>query len=164
MNEKAQAMKSEDRNSRFGEVFKFLVSGGICFLVQFALLVALRDGLGMDTLIALPIAFLVSVIVNYLFCVLWIWPSAKGNNTAMKAGFLVTSLIGLLLNELFMWIFRMILGEEQVLFTVLGKDVSMYMVNACITTVLVMFWNFFTKRAVLHSAWLKKMTAKKEGA
>ena len=34
--------------SRFGEVIKFLVSGGICFLVQFGLLVALRDGAGLD--------------------------------------------------------------------------------------------------------------------
>ena len=59
-------------NSRLGEVIKFLISGGICFLVQFFLLVLLRDTVGMDTLIALPIAFLVAVVVNYILSVLWI--------------------------------------------------------------------------------------------
>ena len=150
----------EKESSRLGEVFKFLISGGICAVVEFVLLVALRDGLGMDTLLAQFFAFLVSVAVNYLFAVLWIWPSARENNGVMKAGFLITSLMGLVIKELFMWIFRMIFGEEQVLFTVMGKSFSMYMLNFCITTVIVMFWNFFTKRAVLHSEWLKKLTKK----
>ena len=158
--EEIQMEKKE--NSRLGEVIKFLISGGICFLVQFFLLVLLRDTVGMDTLIALPIAFLVAVVVNYILSVLWIWPSAKGSNTAAKVGFLVTSLIGLLLNELLMWIFRLLFGEEQVIFTLLGRDISMYMINACITTVLVMFWNFFTKRAILQSRLLKKWTEKKQ--
>jgi hypothetical protein len=55
-----------------------------------------------------------------------------------------------------MWLFRVTLGEDQVLFSVLGKNVSMYMINACVTTVLVMFWNFFTKRAILQSRLLQK--------
>ena len=151
----------ENKNSsRCGEVIKFLISGGICFLVQFVLLVLLRDRVGLDTLIALPIAFLAAVAANYILSVLWIWPSAKGSNAAVKVGFLVTSLIGLLLNELLMWVFRLIFGEEQVLFTLLGRDISMYMVNACVTTVLVMFWNFFTKRAVLQSSLLQKWAGK----
>ncbi len=149
-------MMSNQKESRLGEVLKFLVSGGICFLIQFALLVALRDGVGLSTLVALPIAFLAAVIANYILSVLWIWPSAKGSNTAAKIGFLVTSVIGLLLNELLMWILGLIFGEDQVLFTVLGKDVSMYMINACVTTVIVMFWNFFTKRAMLQSGLLQR--------
>lgn len=142
--------------SHWGEIIKFLISGGVCFLVQFVLLVALRDGVGMNTSVALLLAFLVAMGVNYLFCVLWIWPSARDNNAAAKIGFVITSLLGLLLNEGFMWLFRVTLGEDQVLFSVLGKDVSMYMINACVTTVLVMFWNFFTKRAILQSRLLQK--------
>jgi len=149
---------NEKKDSRFGEVLKFLISGGICFVIQFVLLVALRDGLGLDTLVALPLAFLVAVVANYILCILWIWPSAKDSGNTARIGFLITSVIGLLLNELLMWIFRMIFGEEQVLFTILGKDVSMYMINACLTTVIVMFWNFFTKRALLQSDLLKKWT------
>ena len=143
-----------------GEVVKFLVSGGICFVIQFVLLVALRDGLGLDTLVALPLAFIVAMIANYILCVLWIWPSAKDSDSAAKVGFVVTSVLGLVWNEVLMWLFRLILGEDRVLFTVLGRDFSMYMLNTCIVTVIVMFWNFFTKRAILQSRLLKKWTAK----
>lgn len=150
----------DKKEAGFGEALKFLVTGGICFVVQFVCLVALRDGVGLDTLIALPIAFLISTVVNYILCVLWIWPAAKGSDAVTKIGFLVTSLMGLLWNELLMWILRMILGEDQVIMTLMGRNISMYMVNTCITTVIVLFWNFFTKRAVLSSGLLKKWAGK----
>ena len=101
---------SEKKENRLGEILKFLVSGGICWVVQTVFLALLRDGLGMDTLIALAMAFLLATVANYLLAVLWIWPSAKGSGSAVRLGFLITSLIGLFLNELLMWIFRLIFG------------------------------------------------------
>ena len=59
-----------------------------------------------------------------------------------------------------MMLFGAVFGETLVLFTVLGKDITMYMVNACMTTAIVLFWNFFTKRAVLNSDLLKKWAEK----
>ena len=147
---------NKDSSSRWGEVMKFLVSGGICFLIQQALTILFRSGVGLPTWLAFFLAFLVAAVSNYILSVLWIWPSARGSNTAAKIGFLVTSLIGLGLNELIIWILRLAFGEDQVLFTVFGKDVMMYMVNTCISTVLVMIWNFFTKRAILQSNLLQK--------
>lgn len=155
------------KNPKIGEVARFLIAGGICFLVQSGLLWALHDKAGLDTLAAMPIAFFISVVVNYILSVLWIWPSSGEGDAFTKfvtrLGFLVTSGIGLLLNELFMWIFGLLFGEEQVLFSLgmAGKtfDVKMYLINTCITTVLVMFWNFFTKRAVLQSPLIRKWAA-----
>ena len=46
------------------EGLRFIITGGVCFLVEFAFLVLLRDKCGLDTLIAVPIAFLISVILN----------------------------------------------------------------------------------------------------
>ena len=111
---------SDKKENRLGEIVKFLVSGGICWVVQTVFLALLRDGLGMDTLIALAIAFLLATVANYLLAVLWIWPSAKGSGSAVRLGFLITSLIGLFLNELLMWIFRIVFGEDRILFFVFG--------------------------------------------
>ena len=159
---KDKTMSTAEKNeSRFGEVLKFLVSGGICWVVQTVFLVLLRDRLGLDTLIALPIAFLLATVANYLLAVFWIWPSAKGSDNTVKLGFLITSLIGLLLNELLMWIFRLVFGEDQVLFTVFGFEVRQYLINMCIVTALVMIWNYFTKRAILQSGLIRKLTRKK---
>ena len=81
------------------EIIRFAVSGGVCFLIEFALLVLLRDTCGLDTLAATPIAFTVSVIVNYLFCVKWVFPDAGKQGNKARIAFFVTSVMGLFLNE-----------------------------------------------------------------
>lgn len=150
-------MDKNKRSSRMQEIIRFLVSGVVCFAVEFILLVLLKELLHMDTLIATPIAFLGSVTVNYLMCVAWVFEGTKNGGRATKIGFLATSAIGLLLNELLMLAFRFLLGEETVLFTIFGFAVSMYMLNKVFATLLVMVWNYFTKRAMLQADWLKKL-------
>lgn len=137
------------RNGRGKEIIRFVITGGICFLIEFAALVALRDGAGLDTLIAAPIAFLISVIVNYLMCVKWVFDGAGKQGNVQRAGFLVTSGIGLGLNELLMLLFRAMFGEDGQVLTVFGFTVTMYMVNKVLATVIVMIWNYVTKRRIL---------------
>ena len=140
----------EKKQSRLGEVIRFVLSGGICFLVELGVLILLKGGMGWDTLIATPIAFLISVILNYVLCVIWVFRGSKDSGTGTKAGFLLTSVIGLGLNELLMYLFRLILGEETVILTLGGKEIQMYVLNKCLATLLVMIWNYFTKRAILY--------------
>ena len=140
----------ESRNhDRMKEVIRFVITGGVCFLIEFAALVALRDGAGLDTLIATPIAFLISVIVNYLMCVGWVFDGAGKQGSVQRAGFLVTSAVGLGLNEVLMLLFRAIFGEDTPVLTVFGFTVTMYMVNKVMATVVVMVWNYFTKKWIL---------------
>ena len=148
-----------NKKSGLMEGLRFLVTGGVCFLVELAALVLLRDTCGLDTLIAVPIAFLISVILNYLLCVKWVFSGVGEQGNSAKAGFLITSVMGLLLNELLMLIFRGVFGEDQVVFTLLGFTVTMYMVNKALSTLLVMIWNYFAKRAILKGRLLKRFTA-----
>ena len=145
----------KEKKNRLGEVVRFAVSGGVCFLIEFAALVALHDKLGLDTLIATPIAFLISVIVNYILCVKWVFPGAGEQRRAAQAGFLVTSVMGLFLNEGLMYLFRVLFGEDAAVLTVFGFTVTMYMVNKVMATVIVMIWNYFTKRYILTRAGKK---------
>ena len=131
------------------EIIRFAVSGGVCFLIEFALLVLLRDTCGLDTLAATPIAFTVSVIVNYLFCVKWVFPDAGKQGNKARIAFFVSSVMGLFLNEGLMWLFRVIFGEDAVVFTVFSFGVTMYMVNKVLATLIVMVWNYITKRYIL---------------
>lgn len=140
----------EQKKGRTAEVIRFALTGGVCFLVELAVLILLKGKLGIDTLIATPVAFLISVILNYLLCVVWVFRGAKNRGAGAKAGFLITSVIGLGLNELLMLLFRLILGEDAVILTVFGKTVNMYVLNKCLATLIVMIWNYFSKRAVLY--------------
>ena len=140
----------EKPKSRTAEIIRFALTGGVCFLVELAVLILLKGKLGIDTLIATPIAFLISVILNYLLCVAWVFHGTKNRSAGAKAGFLITSLIGLGLNELLMLLFRLILGEDTVILTLAGQTIRMYILNKCLATLIVMIWNYFSKRAVLY--------------
>ena len=137
------------RSKRISEVLRFAVAGVAGFVVELLVLILLKEKLGLDTLIATPIAFLLSVIVNYLICVFWVFDGARDQSRKNQAAFLLTSVIGLLLNELLMFLFRIMWGEETVLFTVFSFTVSLYVLNKVIATILVMIWNYFTKRKIL---------------
>lgn len=137
------------RSKRIREVLRFAVAGVAGFAVELLVLILLKEKLGIDTLIATPIAFLLSVIVNYVICVFWVFDGARDQSRKSQAGFLLTSVIGLLLNELLMFLFRVMWGEETVLFTVFSFTVSLYVLNKVIATILVMIWNYFTKRKIL---------------
>ena len=137
------------KNKRFGEIVRFVVTGGVCFVVEFIFLVLFRDGLHMATWLATALAFTISVIVNYLLCMVWVFSGTKDGGNSAKAGFFITSLMGLAWNELLMWLFGTLFGEDTVLLTVSGFNVSMYMVNKMLATLIVMVWNYFTKRWVL---------------
>lgn len=151
---------SKNKNQRLAEVIRFAVTGGVCFVIEFAVLVLLKELVHLDTLIATPIAFTVSVIFNYLLCMVWVFTGVKDAGLTAKVGFVVTSLIGLVLNEALMLLFRVLLGEETVLLTLFGFTVTMYMFNKAAATLLVMVWNYFTKRAVLTSGFISRLSAR----
>ena len=142
-------------NKSTKEVFRFVVTGGSCFLIELVSLILLKELFHLDTLIATPIAFTISVVVNYFLCVAWVFPGTGDGGAATKVAFVVTSLIGLALNEVFMLLFRILWGETYQLLNVGGFDVTMYMLNKAVATLLVMIWNFLSKKAVLKSNLLK---------
>ena len=143
-----------NKKSGLMEGLRFIVSGGVCFLLEMAVLVLLRDTCGLDTLVAVPIAFLIAVLLNYLLCVKWVFIGAGEQGNSAKAVFLATSVMGMLLNELLMLIFRGLFGEDTVIITLFGFTVTMYMINKVLSTAIVMVWNYFTKRAILKKGLL----------
>ena len=134
---------------RLREIIRFVIAGAAGFAVEIGVLILLKEKWGMDTLIATPIAFTLSVIVNYLLCACWVFDGAGKQNHKSRIAFFLTSAAGLLLNELLMFLFRAAWGEDSVLFTVFSFAVSLYVLNKVLATCAVMVWNYFTKRLIL---------------
>ncbi|SCJ48329.1 GtrA-like protein [uncultured Clostridium sp.] len=121
---------------RLAEIFRFAITGGLSFIVDYGTMVAMVELFAFDYLWATGISFTLSVIVNYLLCVVWVFDGVDRSNKKSMAIFLLTSIIGLGLNQLFMWI--------------LVDCASIhYMLSKIITTLLVMIWNYITKRKAL---------------
>lgn len=121
---------------RFWEVFRFLLVGGGCFLLEYGLLFALTEYDGLNPLVSAPIAFTVSLVVNYILCVYVVFHAEQQSKKQM-ALFALTSIIGLGINQVVMWFFIDIIG-------------IWYMFAKVVASAVVMVWNYFTKRYVLH--------------
>jgi len=123
--------------NRLKEMFRFAFTGGVCFVVEFLCLTLLVELVHIPVLIATAIAFLISVAVNYALCVKWVFSGAKDGGAAVRTAFLITSGMGFGLNELLMWLFTGVMNIH-------------YMISKVVSTLLVMIWNYFTKRYVLQ--------------
>ena len=135
---------------RLKEILKFAFTGGICFVIEYAALILLKELLHIPVVAATPIAFLISVVFNYLLCVKWVFDGAQEGSKKAQLGFLITSVMGLLLNWVIMWALTSLFGEDALLFAFFGIEIKVYMLNKVIATGLVMVWNYFTKRYVLR--------------
>ena len=135
--------------NRLEEIIKFGFTGGVCFLIEWLALTAMVEWLALDVNLATPLAFLISVVFNYLLCVRWVFSGAQEGSKKAQLGFAVTSVMGLFLNWAIMWALTALLGEDAVLLTIGNMDIKVYMLNKIIATGLVMVWNYFTKRWLL---------------
>lgn len=122
---------------RLMEMARFALTGGVCFVAEFACLTLLVEWLHVPVLWATAIAFLLSVALNYVLCVRWVFSGAQDGGARVKATFLFTSGVGFGLNELFMWLMT-------------GPLAIHYMIAKVVSTLLVMVWNYITKRLVLR--------------
>ncbi len=120
------------------EALRFLVVGGLSFLIDFGLLVLLHEVVGLDLIVATPVAFLASLVANYLLQRLYafrattgIGPSAVKYLALVAFNTVATSLI--------------VAGSEQ-----LGLG---YEIGKVLSTALMTVWNFF-----LYKHWIFRRT------
>ena len=122
-----------------GQILKFGVVGALAFVIDYGLLIFCTEKLGINYLISGAIAFSVAVIFNYILSMLWVYDTS-GNSQDKKMQlviFIVLSVIGLGLTELLMWIGTDLLGIH-------------YTITKIIATVIVMFYNFVTRKILLE--------------
>lgn len=126
------------------QVFRYLISGGIAFVVDFLLLYLLTDVLHVYYLTSSVISFSVGLLITYLFSIAWIFDKRRlSNPLAEFVIFAAIGVVGLALTYLFM---RFFTDTVQV----------HYLVSKIFTTMIVFVWNFLAKRFILFSAKTNK--------
>jgi putative flippase GtrA len=124
------------RKIRFYEFIRFSIAGGVSFIVDYSILVLLTDGFKIFYLTSSGISFSMSVIINYIICVKWVFKETKVQSIRAIISFFIISLIGLSLNQFLMWF-----SVEIILVS--------YKIAKVIATGLSMIWNYFMKRKVI---------------
>lgn len=120
------------------QFMKFGIVGVIAFLIDYGLMVALTEFFGVPYLISNTISFAVSVVFNYVASMRYVFERRDDMSRRREfIIFVVLSIIGLILNDLFMWLF-------------VSVGFIDYRIAKIIVTVLVAIWNFVTRKIFLE--------------
>lgn len=125
-------------NKLAGQVAKFGIVGIVCFGIDYCMMVLLTERCGVDYLLSSGVSFIVSVVVNYLLSMRFVFQSKKENDKVKEfALFTVLSITGLLLTEFLMW-------------AVVERIGLHYMFAKMMVTGIVMVYNFMTRKIFLE--------------
>ena len=128
---------SSMQDNRLFEIIRFAIVGGASFVVDYALLYICTEWLGIHYLYSAAISFTVSVIVNYWLCVIFVFTGAGKQTGRQAALFIGSSIVGLGINQVCMWLFVEKFGLH-------------YMLAKIGATFIVMFWNYVMKRKAVR--------------
>lgn len=118
---------------------RYVLVGGLAFLVDFICLYWLTDHLGLHYLLSATLSFVLGLVSNYLMCLAWVFDvrrlSSRSNEFAI---FSLIGVAGLLLNNL-------------VLFALTDGAGIHYLASKVCAAALVLFFNFYLRRTLLFS-------------
>lgn len=119
------------------QLMKFGVVGVIAFVIDYGLLIFLTEVFHVDYLISATISFTVSVIFNYVASMRYVFSHREGMSRRREfVIFVILSVLGLIINDLGMWIGVGLLAID-------------YRITKIVATVVVMIWNFVTRKIFL---------------
>lgn len=123
-----------------GQIRRFLIVGGLAFLLDYGILWAMVEAIGAHYLLAGTVSFTASVIFNYILTTTWVFRDTKQPLSVRSfTVFCGLNAVGLLLNLGIMWLYVDALCGN-------------YLVGKVISTALVMIYNFISRKHIYESA------------
>lgn len=120
------------------QLLKFGIVGVVATVIDFGVMIALREGAGLTPVVASTISFCVSLVFNYVASMRFVFARRDDMGRAREfTTFLVLSLVGLGINALLMWA-----GTELATYD--------YRLVKVVATAVVMLWNFVTRKIFLE--------------
>lgn len=126
-------------NKTLTKFLKFIAIGSVATLIDYAVMILLKEVFLVGVLTASATGFITALIFNYKYNMKHVFVDLKEGMTKLKSSivFLTTSLVGLGLNQLVMYI----LAERLHIYYILSKLFSIVSVG---------LWNFFSKKWLIE--------------
>ena len=119
------------------QLIKFGIVGVIAALVDVGVLVALKELFSFEVLVASTVSFSVSVCINYLLSMAFVFKSKTQNKIREFVIFVLLSIGGLGINQLILWIGTYLASVY-------------YLIAKALSLVIVPVYNFVTRKIFLE--------------
>lgn len=121
------------------QFMKFGIVGVIAFVIDFGFMVLLTEVFGVPYLISTTVSFIISVIFNYFASMRFVFKRKDDMSRRREfIIFVVLSVIGLVINDVFMWLMVDFLFID-------------YRISKIVVTFIVAVWNFVTRKIFLEA-------------
>ncbi len=125
----------------FRRFIRFALIGVVGTVVDFTLLIVLKELIGLPTLLANTLSYSAGILNNFTLNRIWTYPDSRTRKALVQLlQFGLVSITGLLLNNLIVY------GLEQPLGNLFGAANYGYLIAKAAATGLVMVWNFVVNR------------------
>ncbi len=125
-------------NQLISQLFKFAIVGGIAAVVDVGILIILKELLHINVLFSSMISFCVSVTVNYILSMTFVFKGKEKSRVNEFLIFVVLSIGGLCINQLVLWVGINLMSIY-------------YLTVKIIAMVIVPVYNFITRKIFLES-------------
>lgn len=121
------------------QFMKFGIVGVIAFVIDYGFMIFLTEVFGVPYLISTTVSFIVSVIFNYFASMRFVFKRKDDMSRKREfVIFVVLSVIGLVINDVFMWLMVDFLYID-------------YRISKIVVTFIVAVWNFVTRKIFLEA-------------
>jgi len=121
------------------QFLKYVLVGGIAFILDFTTLFALTEFAGLYYLVSATCGFVLGLAVNYLLCIRWIFSFRSLTNASHEfALFALVGVLGLLLNNALLYVQTEFLGFH-------------YLASKLVAAAVILMFNFSLRRYLLFS-------------
>jgi len=118
---------------------RFFLVGAVSAAIEMSILIGLVEYMSWGYLIANLIAFTITNLLNYVLSRMWVFTSDNNKIAAEFVKFMIFVLIGLLINQLFLWAF--------VEFALID-----YKISKMLAIGITIIWNFVTRKHLIFKS------------
>lgn len=134
-----EALFRKQTDNSFVQLVRYTMVGGIAFIVDFTALYLLTEIANIYYLISAAIAFLLGLATNYSLSIVWVFNKRAIKNKSLEFGlFMLIGVVGLGLNQIFLWSFTEYAGLH-------------YLTAKIVATVFIYLWNFLARKFILFN-------------
>lgn len=150
-----------DMKKLLEQIIKFGIVGVICFIIDFAITTIPTYFFGQNTVyVSAVFGFVISCIVNYLLSIKYVFTEKKDMDKRKEfIVFVVLSAVGLVINELIIYLCQDVLYANVAFLNELIPDTLIVPISKIIATGVVMVYNFISRKIFLEGKKTKKEDA-----